>query len=262
MTMTDHKKPHTTAAALTTAHITAPLNPHGQCFGLIPSNGDWLDDLIDWSRRQFKRPEDALRLAASWNLLAHIPTAELLEPQRQHPDDSAIDKFAAGLKAAMAHGRAQGKEGWDDPIYCSELHLRTLLRVAISKGDPLHVGNYAMMLYNRGERTAHPQAAALRAALEATGAEVSMPAVAPSGFDAAVKCLTKAFDALEATANSNIDHFEDEEDEAESASVQFASRKIAQALEYLYGFGLEAAAIPVVDIASHITGLTAKPPKE
>jgi hypothetical protein len=44
--------------------------------------------------------------------------------------------------------------------------------------------------------------------------------------------------------------------------VQFASRKIAQALEYLYGFGLEAAAIPVVDIASHITGLTAKPPKE
>jgi hypothetical protein len=98
--MTDKIKQHVPAAALTGVHIAAPLNPHGQCFGLIPQGGDWLDDLIDWSRRQFKRPEDAQRVAASWNVLAHVPLAQLLEPAPLHPE-------AVKLRAALLECRAR-----------------------------------------------------------------------------------------------------------------------------------------------------------
>ena len=250
--MTNYSTPQVPAEAVPGVTLTAPLNPQGQCFGLIPAGGDWLDDLIDWPGRKFKRAEDALRMAGSWNLLAHVPIAELLDPRPQHPDDAAIDEFATGMKSAMAAGRAQGKNGWHDKHDCSATYLRTLLRVAISKGEPLHVGNYAMMLFNRGERTASPEAAALRAAIEASDVKASLRPVAPSGFADAVKCLSEAFTALSAINDAAItdrDHFEDEAEEADCAPEQFAARKIAQAVEYLYGFGIDTAAVPTVDVA-------------
>jgi len=173
--MTDHTKPPTTAAALLGLALTAPLSPQGQCFGLIPAGGDWLDDLIDWLRRQFKRPEDAQRIVFSWNRLRHVPLDALIEP--------------------------------------------------------------------------NSQAAALRAALTACNQQGMVTAVAPAGFADAVICLKKAFDALESTADSDLDHFEDEEEEAEAAPMQFAARKIARALELLYGYGLDAAPQPAPTLA-------------
>ena len=46
--------------------------------------------------------------------------------------------------------------------------------------------------------------------------------------------LQQAFDALEATADSDIDDFEDEEEEeAEAAPTQYACRKIMEAMDLL-----------------------------
>lgn len=45
--------------------------------------------------------------------------------------------------------------------------------------------------------------------------------------------LQQAFDALEATADSDIDHFEDEEEEADAVPAQYACRKIMEAMDLL-----------------------------
>lgn len=53
--------------------------------------------------------------------------------------------------------------------------------------------------------------------------------------DKALALLQQAFDALEATADSDIDDFEDEEEEAEAAPAQYACRKIIEAMGLLRG---------------------------
>lgn len=45
--------------------------------------------------------------------------------------------------------------------------------------------------------------------------------------------LNAAHDALESMSDSDIDHFESDEDELEGAPAQFAARKIAEALQEL-----------------------------
>lgn len=73
-----------------------------------------------------------------------------------HPDDFAVDRFAAALKAKLAKKRAGGMSGWDDKTACSEERLQTMLVEHVAKGDPVDVGNFAMMLFNRGESCAAP----------------------------------------------------------------------------------------------------------
>ncbi len=51
--------------------------------------------------------------------------------------------------------------------------------------------------------------------------------------DKVLALMQQAFDALETTADSDIDDFESEEGEAEYAPVQYACRKIIQAMEIL-----------------------------
>lgn len=86
-----------------------------------------------------------------------------------HPDDFAVDRFAAALKAKLAKKRAGGMSGWDDKTACSEERLQTMLVEHVAKGDPVDVGNFAMMLFNRGESCTAP-----------APAEVPMPE--PDGF--------------------------------------------------------------------------------
>jgi hypothetical protein len=69
-----------------------------------------------------------------------------------HPDDLAVDRFAAAMKAKLAEKRDEGRGGWDDKDDCSQLFLSQLLREHVEKGDPLDVGNFAMMLHQREER--------------------------------------------------------------------------------------------------------------
>jgi hypothetical protein len=72
--------------------------------------------------------------------------------QAQHPDDAAVDRFAAAMKAKLAKKRKQGRQGWNDKSECSNSTLVTMLCEHVAKGDPVDVGNFAMMIHQRGER--------------------------------------------------------------------------------------------------------------
>ncbi|KVX62440.1 hypothetical protein [Burkholderia stagnalis] len=67
-----------------------------------------------------------------------------------HADDLAVDRFAAEMKAKLAAKRAAGRSGWDDPKQCHVATLARYLVEHVAKGDPVDVGNFAMMLHQRG----------------------------------------------------------------------------------------------------------------
>lgn len=71
------------------------------------------------------------------------------EPVSLHPDDAAVDAFAAEMKAKLAKKRADGRAGWQE---CTSEYLSGLLREHVEKGDPLDVANLAMMLHQTGQR--------------------------------------------------------------------------------------------------------------
>lgn len=75
----------------------------------------------------------------------------------RHADDIAVDQFAAAMKAKLAKKRAEGRGGWNDKSQCSAGHLSQLLRGHVDKGDPVDVGNLAMMLQQRGEAIAQAE---------------------------------------------------------------------------------------------------------
>ena len=80
-----------------------------------------------------------------------------MNEQTEHTDDSAVELFAAAMKAKMAKQREKGYGDWDNPAACPADRLARCLRESVLKGDPVDVGNFAMMLFNRGERgTAEP----------------------------------------------------------------------------------------------------------
>lgn len=90
-------------------------------------------------------------------LFAHPPTAEALTERAvkaEHPDDLAVDRFAAAMKAKLAQKRDEGRGGWDDKDACSHGYLSLLLVEHVNKGDPVDIANFAMMLHQRGERLA------------------------------------------------------------------------------------------------------------
>ncbi|MBN5129372.1 hypothetical protein JY420_03420 [Stenotrophomonas maltophilia] len=75
----------------------------------------------------------------------------------QHPDDLAVDAFAAAMKAKMAEARAKGRGGWEDPAQCTDEDLSRMLREHVEKGDARDVANFCMMLHQRGEAIAARQ---------------------------------------------------------------------------------------------------------
>lgn len=74
--------------------------------------------------------------------------------QAQHPDDVAVSAFAEAMRAKLAKKRTDGRGGWQDKTQCTAEMLSTMLRDHAEKGDPVDVGNLAMMLHQRGERIA------------------------------------------------------------------------------------------------------------
>lgn len=70
-----------------------------------------------------------------------------------HPDDVAVDLFAAAMKRKLAWCREKGREGWQSDVYCPVGRLQQYLADHVAKGDPIDVGNFAMMIWNRGEST-------------------------------------------------------------------------------------------------------------
>ncbi|QRG06147.1 hypothetical protein EZH22_24690 [Xanthobacter dioxanivorans] len=114
------------------------------------------------------------------------PPAESGEVE-PHPDDLAVDRFAAEMKAKLAQKRAEGRGGWEDKEDCPAHHLSNLLRDHVEKGDPLDVANFAMMLHQRGERITSIHLGILRESGErvgAPGSEAPFAAVAEAREDA------------------------------------------------------------------------------
>jgi len=70
-----------------------------------------------------------------------------------HPDDAAVDLFAAAMKEKLARKRQEGRGGWEDKEACPPGHLQKLLVEHLAKGDPVDVANFAMMLWSREEPT-------------------------------------------------------------------------------------------------------------
>jgi hypothetical protein len=70
-------------------------------------------------------------------------------PPPKHPDDAAVDRFAAAMKAKLAKKREEGRGGWNDPAQCSVEDLARMLVEHLPKGDPVDVANFAMMLFCR-----------------------------------------------------------------------------------------------------------------
>ncbi|MEW4985222.1 hypothetical protein [Stenotrophomonas geniculata] len=113
------------------------------------SNGHDGVDHNDWVDHA-EVPVDVLaRIAAA--LAARQPVGD------QHPDDVAVDAFAAAMKAKMAAARAKGRGGWEDPAQCTAEDLSRMLRNHVEKGDPRDVANFCMMLHQRGEAIAARQ---------------------------------------------------------------------------------------------------------
>ena len=71
----------------------------------------------------------------------------------QHSDDIAVDLFAAKMKEKLAKSRDKGRGGWED---CPIEYLIASLKDHISKGDPVDVANFSMMISLRGESIKTP----------------------------------------------------------------------------------------------------------
>lgn len=105
-------------------------------------------------------------LAIASALALAVSTAPQPAPAQPavHPDDAAVDRFAAAMKAKLAKAREKGRGGWDDPAQCSVEFLAKLLVEHLTKGNAgtfEDVANFAMMLHQRG---ADPQVLADAAA--------------------------------------------------------------------------------------------------
>lgn len=68
-----------------------------------------------------------------------------------HPDDAAVDRFAAALKGKLAEARQKGRGGWEDKEQVSGEELSDMLVAHTAKGDPRDVAAFCMFLHQRGE---------------------------------------------------------------------------------------------------------------
>lgn len=86
------------------------------------------------------------------NVRYHLPDILKATAVEQHPDDEAVDKFAAAMHARMTECRLKGKEGWDDPARCKNGDLEQFASRALFESRWVDVANFAMMLWARGAK--------------------------------------------------------------------------------------------------------------
>ncbi len=75
-----------------------------------------------------------------------------------HPDDLAVEHFAQAMREKLRLKREQGYSGWKNPHLTSTEYLAEALVRHIDKGDPVDIGNFAMMLHCRGAGSAEIRA--------------------------------------------------------------------------------------------------------
>lgn len=110
-----------------------------------------------------------------------------------HPDDHAVNRFAAAMKGKLAAKRLQGRGGWQEPEVPNG-YLSRLLREHVDKGDPVDVANFAMMVHQRGERIAPENEGASCKAIDKAEADRDRLAAANAVLEAKVTALREAVD--------------------------------------------------------------------
>lgn len=88
-------------------------------------------------------------VVAIWE--AMLAAAPQPAQEAMHPDDIAVDRFAAAMKEKLAAARAKGRGGWENDEPGMQQRLSDMLRAHVEKGDPRDVANFCMFLHQRGE---------------------------------------------------------------------------------------------------------------
>lgn len=108
-----------------------------------------------------------------------------------HPDDHAVNRFAAVMKGKLAAKRLQGRGGWQEPEVPNG-YLSRMLHEHVDKGDPVDVANLAMMIHQRGERIAPQNEGASCKAIDDAIADRDRLAAANAVLEAKVAGLAEA----------------------------------------------------------------------
>lgn len=98
----------------------------------------------------------------AWQARSELVAAQIPSP---HPDDVAVDSFAAAMKVKLALAREKGRSGWEA---CSPEDLSRMLREHVDKGDPRDVANFCAFLWAQGHgiSAAHASQSTTRAAID------------------------------------------------------------------------------------------------
>lgn len=102
----------------------------------------WADD--EGGKPPFEWPEEIQKARALLDAATPKPAP--------HSDDTAVDLFSEAMKEKLAQKREEGRGGWENKEVCSVGFLASLLHGHMRKGDPVDIGNIAMMLWSRGCR--------------------------------------------------------------------------------------------------------------
>lgn len=123
-----------------------------------------------WQRARTAQTEQHIQIAGQrlyeelrqWLATEHDPDSQaalqawreaIVQTAPQHPDDEAVDRFAAAMKAKLAAARAKGRGGWENKELVGDDRLAEMLIEHLSKGNAgtfEDVANFAMMLHQRG----------------------------------------------------------------------------------------------------------------
>ena len=114
---------------------------------------DSLKALLDDKNAQ--AVSDALESIETLRAALAEPAPEPEKDVAAYLDNLSVDRFAEAMKDKMAKQRAKGYSGWNTDA-CPTKRLQKMLAEHVGKGDPIDVGNIAMMLWTRKEPTAAP----------------------------------------------------------------------------------------------------------
>lgn len=113
--------------------------------GRIPVTSFGVDVMADAFNEQFgdERPDGGFE-----SVVINLDTLRLACPQ--NADELGVQNFANRLNKRLDEKRALGYAGWHDVLLCPIERLEALYRRAVKEGNLVDVGNYAMMLTERG----------------------------------------------------------------------------------------------------------------
>jgi len=146
------------ALAATPGEWAAYINMRSGTFAVHTPDDERKGNIVGWpgfdgdARSSKKQAAANARHVAAANpavilALTDIAQNSLQSQEGQHPDDIAVDRFAAAMKEKLKLAREKGRGGWE---LCSQAVLSRMLREHVEKGDPRDVANFCMMLWNNG----------------------------------------------------------------------------------------------------------------